>query len=440
MSYTFKGGLHIHDHKELTNRCPVKKLDGCDVHIFPLQQHIGAVTEPLVKVGDRVLVGQKIADSEAFLSVPVHSSVSGEVTAIKPQLHPSGAKINAIFVKNDFEYEQHESVKPADNIDNMTKEEMLGVVREKGLVGMGGAGFPTFIKLNPKTEVDYVIVNGAECEPYITSDHRRMLENPDEIIDGLGIAMKILGLKKGYIGIEMNKKDAAAVINEKLSGRTDIEVKMLKTKYPQGAEKQLIKAITKRSVPTGKLPADAGVVVLNIDTVYGISRAFRVGLPPVKRVVTVTGDCVKEPGNYEVPLGVTFSHLFEAAGGFSEEPKKIIMGGPMMGASQYSVDVPVIKTTSALLVFSNIQEVYDEAAACIRCGKCVDYCPMHLMPLNLARFSDSDNLEMAEKYNITDCMECGLCSYVCPASRNPVQFIRVGKQAVIQKKKNQGGK
>lgn len=440
MSYTFKGGLHIHDHKELTNKRSIQKLDGCDIHIFPLQQHIGAVTEPLVKVGDRVLVGQKIADSEAFLSVPVHSSVSGEVTAIKPQLHPNGAKINAIFVKNDFQYEQDESVKPIENIDNMSKEEMLKVVREKGLVGMGGAGFPTFIKLNPSTEVDYVIVNGAECEPYITSDHRRMLENPMEIIDGLGIAMKILGLKKGYIGIEMNKKDAAIVITEKLAGRTDIEVRMLKTKYPQGAEKQLIKAITKRSVPSGKLPADAGVVVLNIDTVYSLSKAFREGIGPVKRIVTVTGDCVKEPGNFEVPLGVPFSYLFEAAGGFSEEPKKIIMGGPMMGASQYSTEVPVIKTTSALLVFSKIQDVYDEAATCIRCGKCVDYCPMHLMPLNLARFSDADNLEMAEKYNITDCMECGLCSYVCPASRNPVQFIRVGKQAVIQKKKNQGGK
>lgn len=440
MSYTFKGGLHINDHKELTNACAIKKLNGCDVHIFPLQQHIGAVTKPVVKPGDRVLAGQKIADSDVFMSVPVHSSVSGTVREIKSYIHPNGAKVNAVFIENDFKYESCESIKHVSDIDKMSKEEMLDVIREKGIVGMGGAGFPTFIKLNPRTKVDYVIVNGAECEPYITSDHRRMLENTDEIIDGLGIAMKILGLKKGYIGIEMNKQDAAEVISKRLEGRSDIEVKMLKTKYPQGAEKQLIKAITKRSVPTGRLPADAGVVVLNIDTVYSVSRAFRLGMPPRRRVVTVTGDCVKSPGNYEVPLGVPFSYLFDAAGGFTSEPKKIIMGGPMMGLSQYSMDAPVIKTTSALLAFSEIQEIYNETLPCIRCGKCVDYCPMHLMPLNLARFSASDNLEMAEKYHITDCMECGLCSYVCPASRNPVQFIRIGKQAVIQKKRNQGGK
>ena len=437
MNYTFSGGFHIHDHKELTNHKPIVKAPDCMEHMYPLRQHIGAELTPLVSVGDSVKVGMKIADSDAFLSVPVHSSVSGTVKAIKEHIHPNGSIINTIFVENDGLYTVDESVVPAD-IDKMSVEEMLKFVREKGLVGMGGAGFPTYIKLNPGKKIDYVIVNGAECEPYITADHRRMLESPEMLIDGLKIAMKILGLKKGYFGIELNKQDAAKKIEEKISKEDDIKIRMLKTKYPQGAEKQLIKAITKRSVPGGKLPADVGAVVLNIDTVYSIARAFKTGMPPVSKVVTVTGDAVKNPQNIEVRLGVPYSHLFEACGNFSVEPQKIIAGGPMMGTAQFTLDTPVIKTTSALVALKTAPQVFDKEVACIRCGKCVEYCPMKLMPLNLAKFAAQENYDMAEKYYVTDCIDCGLCSYVCPANRNPVEFIRRAKQQVIARKK--GGK
>lgn len=439
MSYTFRGGLHIKDYKSLTNAKKSVRLPDYHEHIYPLQQHIGAVLTPLVKVGDTVCVGQKIADSDSFLSVPVHSSVSGKVTAIRRRLHPSGNKIDAIFVENDMKYTLHESVKPVEGFAAMSKEQLLDIIREKGLVGMGGAGFPTFIKLNPKQDIKYLIINGAECEPYITSDHRRMLEYPLEIIKGLRIAMKVLGLDKAYIGIEENKPDGAQALKSAIGKDTDIEIKMLKTKYPQGAEKQLIHAITKRTVPSGKLPADVGAVVMNIDTVYDLWNAFENGMPVVRRIVTVSGDCVANPVNFDAPIGVPLSFLFEQAGGFTDEPKKVICGGPMMGVAQYNLKAPAIKTTSSVLAFHNIHDIYSEETPCIRCGKCVERCPMHLMPLNLNRFAISKNYEMAERFHITDCMECGLCSYICPSKRNLLHNIRVAKQEVIAIKKSQGG-
>lgn len=438
MKHTFKGGFHIHDYKELTNSNSTIAAPDFDEHIFPLRQHIGAELMPLVSVGDYVKVGQKIADSDAFVSAPVHSSISGTVTAIKSFLHPNGNKINTIFIQNDKLYTIDESVKPISDIENLSKEEMLNIVREKGIVGMGGAGFPTFIKLNPQKKIDYVLVNGAECEPYITSDHRIMLENPTELIEGLKIAMKILSLDKGYFGIEANKKDAIKNLQEALADTPQITIKVLKTKYPQGGEKQLIKAITGRSVPSGKLPADVGVVVLNIYTVYCIAKAFREGLPPINRIVTVTGDCVKKPKNINVRLGVPYSFLFDLAGGFSKEPQKIISGGPMMGMAQFSLDAPVIKTTSSLIAFSEVPQVFDKSMPCIRCGKCVDNCPMHLLPLKIAQAALSENYNLAKKLNATDCLDCGLCSYICPSNRNPVEFIRRAKKTITAK--NQGGK
>ena len=267
-----------------------------------------------------------------------------------------------------------------------------------------------------------------------------MLENPNELIKGLKIALKILNLNKGYFGIEENKADAINILTEMLIDDSELSVISLKTKYPQGSEKQIIKAITGRNVPTGKLPADVGVVVLNVDTVYALYKAFYEGLPPVRRIVTVSGECIKNPGNFDVPLGVKFSYMFDAAGGFITEPHKILMGGPMMGVAQYSTDAPIIKTTSALLALPEAAVLYDPASVCIRCGKCVDYCSMHLMPLNLAKFSEMDNLDMLEKYHVTDCMECGLCSYVCPARRNPSQLIKNGKQAVIERIKSKAAK
>ena len=436
MSYTFKGGLHIEDRKELTNRVPSVSLPDCPEHIFPLRQHIGAPLTPLVKVGDEVKVGQKIADSDSFMSVPVHSSVSGKVTAIRHRLHPSGEKIDAIFVENDMQYTVHEDVRPIDNYMSMSKEDMLQVIRDKGLVGMGGAGFPTFIKLNPKQKIDYLILNGAECEPYITSDNRRMVEYSKEVILGTRIAMQVLGLKKAYIGIEENKPDCKEALLTALGKDKDIEIKMLKTKYPQGSEKHLIKAITKRSVPSGKLPADVGCVVMNVDTAYDLWNAFENGMPVVRRIVTVSGDCVKNPCNFEAPTGVPIEFLFEAAGGFTRNPQKVICGGPMMGTAQYNLKPPTVKTTSSVLAIADIDKVFSSETPCIRCGKCVNHCPMRLMPLNLNLFSRNKNYEMAEKYHITDCIECGLCSYICPSKRNLLQHIRVGKQAVISMQKS----
>lgn len=434
MLKTFKGGFHIRDYKSLTNQITPAGIKDCPEHIYPLQQHIGAVLTPIVKIGDRVKAGQKIAQSDAFMSVPLHSSVSGTVKAIKPWPHPSGAEIDAVIIENDGLYTPDESMKPAQG--NLTKEELLEIIKEKGIVGMGGAGFPAHIKLNPKTPVDRLIINGAECEPYITSDHRRMLENADEITDGIKLCMKILGVDKAYIGIEANKPDCEKALRPHIAG-TGIETVMLKTKYPQGAEKQLIYAVTKRMVPSGKLPADAGAVVVNIDTAYRISRAVRKGEPVTERIITVAGDkVVASPTNLRVRTGVPFSFVFEQAGGFTDEPKKVIMGGPMMGIAQFTLEAPVIKTTSALLAFGAPEETFNQNLTCIRCGKCVEHCPMHLMPLNLNRCSRERKWESAEKFHIMDCIECGLCSYVCPAEQNLLHHIRVGKQAVIQRRKS----
>ena len=333
MAATFKGGYHVDDHKSLTNAKPTQMLDGCDVHIFPLRQHIGAPLTPCVTVGDYVYVGQKLADSDQFVSAPVHSSVSGTVIDIKQHIHDSGTMIASVFVENDRKYEVYKGCVPHD-YRNMSKENVLELIRDAGIVGMGGAGFPTHVKLSPKQKVDYVIINGAECEPYITSDHRFMLEQPDDVIYGLRIAMKILGLSEGYIGVELNKPDGISSLKSSKEYGSDIHVLGLKTKYPQGAEKQLIKAVTGRNVPAGKLPADAGAVVINVATSVAIATAFKTGMPAIMKNVTVTGDAIKEPSNFKVRTGIPVSFLIEQAGGFTDQPEKLISGGPMMGLAQ----------------------------------------------------------------------------------------------------------
>ena len=439
MAFTFKGGLHIPDHKTATNKIPIKKLDGAAVHIYPVIQHIGAPLEPVVSVGDAVKVGDLLADSEAPISVPVHSSISGVVTEIKEYPHPSGNMVKAIFVKNDNLYAVSDKVTPKEP-DNMTKEEMLKVIHDAGIMGMGGAGFPTHIKLNPPADKDirYIIVNGAECEPYLTSDHRRMLETPEVVIDGLKIVMKLLGLNKGYIGVENNKINAIRALNKVKPG--DVEIIPLITKYPQGAEKQLINAVTGKKVPSGGLPADAGAIVLNIDTVTNISRAFRMGMPAISRIVTLSGDAINTPQNFEVRTGMPIGKVIEAGGGFKKEPEKIIIGGPMMGTAQFNLDVPVIKTTSAILALTKAETIYDEDTSCIRCGKCVECCPMRLMPLYLNKYILDGDMEKAEKYGVLDCIECGLCSYLCPGMRNPLNNIRVAKQKILELRRKNNGK
>lgn len=437
MYKTFKGGLHIPDNKAITNTLPIIKAPEAPVHIFPLQQHIGAPLDLLVKEGDYIYKGQTIASSEAFISAPLHSSISGIVRKIAPYLHPSGAEVTSVFIENDFKDAISPDITPVKNIDKLSREEMLAVIRNAGIVGMGGAGFPTHVKLSPSSDkkITHIIVNGSECEPYLTSDHRRMLEEPEKVIGGLKIAMRILELEKGYISIEANKKNAITAINNKIAEKKDIEIITLKTKYPQGAEKQLIYAVTGKKVPSGGLPADVGAIVINVDTSVAIYNAFTTGIPLIERIVTMSGDCYNTPGNFAVPIGVPFSHLIECANGFKKEPTKIIMGGPMMGISQYSTDVPVIKTTSCILAFSNAVPTYSQNTPCIRCGKCISHCPMHLSPIYLSKYSADGDLEKCEKYHILDCIECGICSYLCPGMQSPLQNIRIAKQKILENRR-----
>lgn len=437
MLKTFRGGLHIQDFKEYTSKEPIKETEGGNIYVFPLQQHIGAPLTALVKKGDYVRVGDVIADNgEAFMSVPLHSSISGTVVAVEPRVHTSGFKVTSVVIENDFKYEQCDNL-TRKNPDTMTADEIIKEIRNAGIVGMGGAGFPTHVKLSvPKDKkIDMLVINGAECEPYITADHRRMIESPETVIDGIKIVKKALGVDNVCIGIENNKKDAIKILEDTVGDDDGIKIIPLKTKYPQGGEKQLIYALTKRKVPTGGLPADVGIVVTNIDTVSQISIAFETGMPLIKRVVTLSGDCVKNPGNFLVRCGMSFEDLINQAGGFSKQPKKLIMGGPMMGIAQYSTQVPVVKTTSAILALSDSGENYNDETQCLRCGKCVESCPMHLMPLYLNKFARNNDLESAEKYHILDCMECGLCSYLCPGYEGPIHNIRIAKQKIIENKR-----
>jgi len=439
MAVTFKGGMHIDDHKRLSEAAAIKKLDGSDIHIYPLTQHIGAPAEPIVKIGDKVTVGQKIADSDAFVSAPVHSSVSGIVKAIEPRLHISGTTVTSIVIENDHKYEECGDIEPKKSYKYYKPEHIIGLIREAGIVGMGGAGFPTHVKLSPPNgkKIDYVIVNGAECEPYLTADHRLMVERPERVIMGLKAVMQIFNLEEGYVGIELNKQDAVDAMKKEAEKDKDKGVKIipLKVKYPQGAEKQLIKAVTGRTVMSGKLPADAGCVVINAATASAIAEIFITGMPLVSRITTVTGLCVAKPSNFEVPLGMPVSEIVEQAGGFVREPKKLIAGGPMMGTAMFSLDVPVIKTTSGILALTDAGNTFDDSSACIRCGKCVSKCPMHLMPLYINKYARENNIEMSEKYHIMDCIECGLCSYLCPGRQHPVQSIRIMKQIINEKRR-----
>ncbi len=434
MLKTFKGGMHIPDHKEDTNKIPVREIDGANVHIFPISQHIGAALTIKATVGDYVKVGEILADSDAFISAPVCSSVSGTVTDIKAYPHPSGANVTSIFVENDFKYNIADGLAPKD-VDSLSRDEIIKVIKDAGIVGMGGAGFPTHVKLSPPEEkkITHVIINAAECEPYLTSDHRRLLENAEDVILGLRIVLKLFGLEKGYIGIEANKSDAIEHLNS--FNDEKIEVVPLKTKYPQGSEKHIIKAVTGKKVPNGALPADVGVVVINVDTAYDIAQVFKTGIPPVSRIITVAGSAIKNPANLLVRFGTPLEFVINAAGGFCKDPKKVIIGGPMMGTAQHTLEVPTIKTTSAILAFSESYEVYDEDAACIKCGKCVKSCPMHLMPLYLSKYASEDDLEMCEKLNVMSCIECGLCSYLCPGKQGPVQNIRLAKQKIAEKRR-----
>ena len=396
-----------------------------------LKQHIGAPCEPTVKVGDTVFVGQVIADSKAFMSAPIHSSVSGTVTKISEIINPVGERLGAITIKSDGEMKLSESVAPP---NPQNKEEFLAAVRASGAVGLGGAGFPTHVKLNvPDGKVDALFINAAECEPYITTDERECLDRTGDIIDGIEKVCGFLNIKTAVIGIEGNKPKAAEALKKAAAGAKDVKisVKVLKTIYPQGAEKVLIHSLSGRVVPEGGLPSDVGAIVMNVGTVAFISRYLRTGKPLVSRSLTVDGSAVKSPMNLRVPIGISLKDVFEAAGGFKETPKKILLGGPMMGiAVSGDEDTFITKNNNAALAFNEKDAAPKKETACIRCGRCVKVCPMGLMPTNLEKYYESGNSEGLEKCHALSCIECGCCSFICPAGRNLVASIRLGKAAV----------
>ncbi|MBD8942454.1 MAG: electron transport complex subunit RsxC [Clostridiales bacterium] len=433
---TFKGGIHPYEGKELSkDKAIVEYFPKGDVAIS-MSQHIGAPAKPVVNVGDYVLTGQLIGEASGFISANVHSSVSGKVKAIEPRMLVNGSKATCIIIENDGKFDEVEFEKPK-SLEELSKEEIVELVKKAGIVGMGGAGFPTNVKLSPKEpdKIDYVIVNGAECEPYLTSDYRRLIEEPEVVIGGLKVMLKLFDNAKGIIAVEDNKLDAIAKLKELVKSEDRIEIKTLYTKYPQGAERMLINAVTGRKINSSMLPADAGCVVDNVDTVFAIKSAVIDGRPLIKRVITVTGDAINEPHNFLVRTGTNHSELIDAAGGFKEEPEKIISGGPMMGMAISTIDVPVTKTSSALLCYVKDPLSKVKETNCINCGRCVSVCPGRIIPTRLAEFSERGDMENFVKYNGLECCECGCCSYICPAKRNLTQAIKSMRKQVLASKK-----
>ncbi len=429
---TFKGGAHPYDGKKMSRDCPIEILNPGDTLVYPLSQHIGAMAKPLVKAGDRVLVGQKIAEKGGFISANIHSSVSGTVKAIEKRPVATGGMVDSIIVENDGMYEEAAPIFSG-NPDELSKDEIIKIIEEAGIVGMGGAGFPTNVKLSPKNAdiIDSIIVNGAECEPYLTSDYRRMVEQTDKLVKGLKIVLKIFPDAKGYFGIEDNKPEAIEALLKATENEDRIEVVPLKTKYPQGGERSMIYAVTGRKINSKMLPADVGCIVHNVDTIYAIYNAVYNGKPLIERIVTITGDAVRTPKNFQVRIGTSFRELIDAAGGFTTEPEKIISGGPMMGFSFFNIDVPVVKGSSSLLAFIKDDVSHEEPSACIRCGRCAAACPEHLLPMKLAALAGQNEPEEFKKLGGMECVECGCCSYVCPAKRQVTQSVRSMKKLII---------
>jgi Na+-translocating ferredoxin:NAD+ oxidoreductase subunit C len=425
----FKGGIHPKDNKNYTADKAIEKPLLPQRVVIPIRQHIGAPCVPLVKKGDVVKKGQIIADSDAMVSSPIHSSISGTVIDIAESLHGVFGKSLAVIIENDGLDEWVEGIPLNRNWDNLDTSEIKAIIRNAGIVGMGGATFPTHVKLSPPPEkkVDALILNGAECEPYLTADYRMMLEYSESIVTGVKILIKVLGVSKAYVGIEDNKKEAIDAMKQAFTG-TAVEVVSLPTRYPQGGEKMLIKAITGKEVPSGKLPADVGVVVQNIGTAIAVSDAVTRGIPLIERVVSITGGAIKEPKNLLLRVGTSFRYAIECCGGFKEMPDKLIMGGPMMGMAQFSLDTPIIKGTSGILALTKLETNETKESPCIRCGKCINACPMGLNPSMLSILGEKSLCEEAkEDFGLLDCVECGSCVYVCPAKRNIVQYVKYSK-------------
>ena len=434
--FTFVGGIHPYDGKDLSKNQPIRDILPKGEVVYPLSQHIGAPAQAIVAKGDRVLAGQKIAESGGFVSAPIYASVSGTVKAIEPRRVVTGDMVMSIILENDSQYKSI-TFTPKASAENMSKEDIIGCIREAGIVGMGGAGFPTHVKLSPKEpeKIDYVIANCAECEPYLTSDYRRMLEEPEKLIGGLKIILKLFDNAQGILAVEDNKPDCIELLRRLTKDEPRISVKALKTKYPQGAERQLIFATTGRKINSTMLPADAGCVVNNVDTVTAVYRAVFEGRPLIERIVTVTGDAIAQPQNFRVRIGTNYSELVEAAGGFKKQPEKIICGGPMMGFGMFDLNVPITKTSTALLALTQDDVSAMEAGPCINCGRCVEVCPGRVIPSRLADYAEHfDEEAFLENYGM-ECCECGCCSFVCPAKRPLTQQIKSMRKIQLAKRK-----
>lgn len=430
---TFRGGIHPYEGKELSKDHPIEKYLPKGDLVYPLSQHIGAPSVPCVKKGDTVLAGQKIADAGGFVSVPLHASVSGTVKGIEKRLNAIGSMVDCIVIENDQQYQETEFQEA--RLEDLTKEEILNRIKEGGVVGMGGAGFPTHVKLAPKdpSKIEYILVNGAECEPYITSDYRRMIEEPEKVVKGLQVILTLFDSAKGYICIEDNKPDCIAKMKELVKDIDRIEVKEMMTKYPQGGERTLIYAATGREINSSMLPADVGCVVDNVETVISVYKAVILGRPVNSRVVTVTGDGIKEPKNLLVLAGTDMSELVDAAGGLKAKIAKAISGGPMMGFALYDLHVPCTKTTSAFLFLEHdaVSEAQEIQTACINCGRCVSVCPGHVLPARLAKLAERGDMAGFEALDGMECCECGCCSYICPAKRPLTQSIKSMRKMVL---------
>ncbi|MGI6299161.1 MAG: electron transport complex subunit RsxC [Saccharofermentanales bacterium] len=428
----FSGGVHPKGNKN-THFNPTIRLDNFKTIRLPMSMHIGPPCTCIVKPGDLVKVGQLIGAAEHPMSVPIHSSVSGVVKFVRREVAADGRSVDVVEIESDLKYTWHESVKPPEVTD---RESFINAVRSAGLVGLGGAAFPTHVKLSPPAgkEPKLLIVNAAECEPYITADFRQCMEHPSEIIDGILLVMKYLDIPEAIIAVENNKPEAANLLEREIKVQCvddkcaeGISVSRLRTIYPTGAEKMMIYTLTGKAVPSGGLPHDIGVLVLNVSTVRFIYKYLETGMPLVRKRLTLDGSALKRPGNVNVPIGAVIKDVVEEAGGTMEEPAKVLMGGPMMGVAVDRPDTTIIKQNNAIIVFGKKEAAIPPETQCIHCARCVNACPMRLMPTNLDIMARNKDVEGLEQYHIMDCIECGCCSYVCPAKRYLVQSIRNGK-------------
>jgi electron transport complex protein RnfC len=434
---SFTGGIHPEEEKDLTENKPIKKSAVPKIVTIPLIQHTGVPCEPLVNVGDEVKLGQPIGDTQRFITAPIHAAIAGKVVKIEDLPHPNGSNVKSIVIEGDSEEALHPTIKPYPELSQLSKEDIRRIVRAAGIVGLGGGAFPTHVKLDPPHDkhIEYYVLNGAECEPYLTNDNRIMIERSQDVLYGLKTMMKPADAEYGIIAIEDNKPKAIEAMKKAVEGEKKIQVRVLRTKYPQGGEKQLIKSLLCREIPSGGLPMDVKVAVNNVGTAAAVAAAIKTGMPLIERVVTVTGKSLKNPSNLLARIGTPIRQLIDECGGLPANTRKVIIGGPMTGVAQWNLDVPVVKGMTGILILKKDETDEAEAETCVRCARCVDACPARILPNFLGDYSEAGRYDRCEEFNAKDCIECGICSYICPTRRNLMQLIKLAKLELVKKKK-----